>query len=108
MTHDFLVGARPFHDDGMLRMGLRQLAGSEILLRKLLAAYRHHRTPELAQEVARECSFISQTLDALIDMATSQPGPNFTVSGALLRVSQHLRRLILEAEQVLRGQDGGR
>ena len=107
MTRDFLVGARPLHDGEMLRLGLRQLAESEVLLRKLLAAYERAKTQELAQEIARECSFISQTLDALTDMATSQPGPNFTVSGALLRVSQHLRRLILEAEQALRGQDGG-
>jgi len=103
MTHDFFVGARPLHDSGMLRLGLRQLAESEILLRKLLAAYQHNRTQELAWEVAQECAFISQTLDALTDMAFNQaPGPNFVVSGCLMKASRYLRVLVEKAEQAVR------
>ena len=101
MREDFLVGASPLHDNDMLKLGLRQLAESEILLRKLLAAYGQTKTPGLAQEIARECVFISQTLDALADMAMSQPGPNIVVSGALLKVSGYLRALVAKAEQLV-------
>jgi hypothetical protein len=99
MTRDFLVGARPFHNDRMLRLGLRQLAESEVLLRKLLAAYAKSRTPELAREIAQECAFVSQTLDALTDMACRQaPGLNFVASGCLMRASRYLRELVEKAE----------
>jgi len=88
----------------MLRLGLRQLAESEILLKKLLAAYQRTATPELAQEIARECSFISQTLDTLINMATRQSGSlDFTVSGCLLKVSRYLRQLVERADKVVAG-----
>ena len=107
MTHDFFVGARPLHDRGMIRLGLQQLAESEVLLKKLLAAYQRSRTPELAQEIARECAFISQTLDALTETAIRQRGPNFIVSGALMKVSRYLTILIEKAEQAVSGEQGG-
>jgi len=102
MNRDFWVGISPLHDGEVLRLGLRQLAESEILLRKLLAAYQKSRSVELEQEIARECSFISQTLDTLINMATRQSGsPDFTVSGCLLKVSRYLRQLVERADKIV-------
>jgi hypothetical protein len=103
MREDFLVGASPLHDGDMLKLGLRQLAESEVLLRKLLVAYEQTKAPQMAKEIAQECAFISQTLDALTDMTISQPGPNIAVSGALLRASRYLRQLVEEAERAIGG-----
>lgn len=108
MTRDFLVGARPLHDGEMLRLGLRQLAEGEALLRKLLSDYEHNRTDALAWEIAQECAFLSQTLDALTDMAITQPGPTIVVSGALMKASQYLHALVEKAELLVsRGENHG-
>ena len=107
MNHDFLVGARPLHDDSMLRLGLQQLAASEALLKKLLAEYQQDKTQELAWEITQECSFLSQTLDSLTDMTIAQPGPSIVVSGALLKASQYLRVLVEKAEQLIQEGEHG-
>ena len=101
MNRDFLVGARPLHDDGMLRLGLRQLAESEIVLRKLLAGYQRTKDQRLAWEISQECAFISQTLGALIDM-TCHHQADFVVSGALLKASKYLQLLVEKAEEMIR------
>lgn len=105
MTHDFFVGARPMHDDGMLRLGLQQLAASEALLKKFLADYQQNRSQELAWEIAQECSFLLQTLDSLTHMTITQPGPNIVVSGAFLKASRYLHALVEKAEQLVQGQE---
>jgi len=101
MNRGFIVGARPLHDDGMLRLGLRQLAESEVLLRKLVVSYEQTKDMQLAYEIAQECSFISQTLGALIDM-TCYHQADFTASGALLKASKYLRLLVEKAEGMVR------
>lgn len=102
MTRDFLVGARPMHDGDMLKLGMRQLAVSESILIRLLSDYEKTKSPELAQEIAEECTFISQTLDALDEMAYSQTtGQTFVISGALLKARKYLRDLIERAERVV-------
>ena len=86
----------------MLRLGLRQLVASENLLRQLLAAYQETETPSLAQQIAEECAFISQTLDALEDLVTSgTKGGNLIIAGGLLKVSRHLRELLEEAGKTI-------
>lgn len=101
MTHDFLVGPKPLHDGGRIRLGLQQLEASEALLKKLLAEYQQDKTQELAWEITQECSFLSQMLDSLTDMTISQPGPTIVVSGALLKVSRYLHALVEKAEQAV-------
>ena len=104
MTRDFLIGARPLHERGMLKLGLRQLAESEVRLRKLLEAYERSGAPHLQQEIADECVFISETLGSLEDMVRStECSDSLIVSGALLRASRYLRRLLERVEnKVLR------
>lgn len=107
MTHDFLVGASPYHDGDVLRLGIRQLEASDILLRKLLAAYEQSKDPSLVHKIARECTFISQTLDALDEMVYSQSGrQTFVISGALLKTREYLRDLIERTERVVVRQEG--
>lgn len=101
MTHDFLVGARPVHDGGMLKLGMRQLAVSEGILRNLLSDYENTKNPELAQEIAEECVFISQTIDMMMDLAKDSGRGCFVVSGALLRVSRYLIEVVGRAEEAV-------
>jgi hypothetical protein len=107
MMHDFIVGARPVHENEMLRLGLRQLAESELLLRKLLQAYKLTHTPHLASEIACECVFISQTIGALMDLASQADGGDFMVSGNLLKISKYLSLLVEDANRTVGGQGGG-
>lgn len=104
MMRNFIVGARPVHENEMLRLGLRQLAESELLLKKLSQAYKLAHTPCLASEIACECVFISQTLGALTDLASQADGGDFMVSGNLLKISKYLSRLVDEAYRTVGGQ----
>lgn len=102
MNRDFLVGAGPLHEREMLRLGIRQLAESERVLREFLASYERTRTPELAKDISEECAFISQTLSALTDMATDGTGRgDFIISGCLLKASRYMHQLIEHAEKVV-------
>ena len=69
--------------------------------------YEQARTPELAKEISEECAFISQTLNALTDMATDGAGGgNFIISGCLLKASRYMHQLIEHAERVIARREG--
>lgn len=102
MSHDFIVGASPHHDGDMFRLRLRQLEASDILLRKLLAAYQQSKEPSLVHEISRECAFISQTLDTLDEVAYCSTGRRaFVISGVLLRTRQYLKDLVERTEMIV-------
>ena len=104
MSREFLIGARCPHEGEMLRLGLRQLAEAEEHLKGLLAAYEQTRTPILAQQITEECVFISQTLDAAEELASSGSTSSATViAGRLLEVSGRLRELLEEAGEAISG-----